>query len=181
MLSPFLRSLNTDTGDQRLGCSQTSQSMGSTMTWATSIICVRWPGIETPPLYYSFEGENSHFCLDILSLLSSNLCLLVSLGFVSSLQILLNNVQNDPGGLSWLLYSPNPAVQVFNCTSVDFLFYKQGPDGRSSCTDPSLLIIQSDNQCRNSLSHDFLLPVLQSCFPLIRLKGQGLQRHASFG
>lgn len=75
-----------------------------------------------------------------------------------------------PGRFSSLLQTP----QVFSSGSVDCVFYKHVLTGVPAA-------LGENDWRRILLSCHLLLPVMQSCFPLITLKGQGLQRHASFG
>lgn len=100
-------------------------------------------GIET--LYFIVLRKSSRFCLlfhciFISLILQTSTCLLfwglVSVAQISPLIMCKNPaLLCHPEGLSWMLFIPNPALNVFYLISADFRFYKQDPDGHSCCTD----------------------------------------------
>lgn len=144
------------------------------MTWETSIIHVWWPGIETLPSYCRVEEKQP--LSFVISSLSSTLLLGCLIGFNLLAQILSLIICRNTS----LLYYPGRLSSLFQTQQIRYFTLALLIVYFTSRVLRGVPAAPREND-RNSLSCRFLLPVMQSCFPLITLKGQGLQRHISFG
>lgn len=131
------------------------------MTWETSIIHVWWPGIETLPSYCRVEEKQPLLSFVISSFLSFTSTLGCFIGFILHCSDLVSyNVQRSSIIVSskmTQLLVPNPAPQVFYFGSVDFISYKQGPDGRSCCSKREWLVQEFSVASFSSSCHAKLL------------------------